>query len=202
MGQARSINGLARQAKGCRACPLWENATQTVFGEGPREARIMLVGEQPGDREDVEGRPFVGPAGRMLDRALESVGLDRDTVYVTNTVKHFKNVERGKRRIHQSPKVTEIEICVNEWFGDELRLVQPAVIVCLGATAAKALIRKNFRVTVERGEFFPFDDSTDITATWHPSYFLRQRDKPRVKREFALFTADIAAAVARADAAA
>jgi DNA polymerase len=153
-------------------CPLWERGTQTVFGEGPADARLMLVGEQPGDREDVEGRPFVGPAGRVLEDALRDAGIARDQVYVTNAVKHFKWVARGPRRIHDTPDEREIAACM-PWLRSEIDLVSPGVLVCLGATAAKALLGKGFRVTRHRGEMFDQDDGPTLTATLHPSAILR-----------------------------
>ena len=145
-----SLPSLREAAAGCRACPLWRTGEQTVFGEGRAGARAMLVGEQPGDREDVEGRPFVGPAGRLLDEALEEAGIDRSLAYVTNVVKHFKWTPRGKRRIHQKPNWGEIAAC-RPWLDAELAVVRPAVLVCLGATAAQALLGRQFRVTRQRG---------------------------------------------------
>src|SRR5262249_41968782 len=145
---------LREAAAGCKACPLWENATQTVFGEGRTQAKMMLVGEQPGNEEDLEGRPFVGPAGRLLDEALEEAGIDRRQVYVTNVVKHFKWERRGKRRIHEKPREREIQAC-RPWLEAEIATVSPAVIVALGATAAQALLGKQFRVTRQRGELIP-----------------------------------------------
>ena len=153
-------------------CPLWEKGTQTVFGEGPPDARLMLVGEQPGDREDVEGRPFVGPAGRVLDDALREAGITRDRVYVTNAVKHFKWVARGPRRIHDTPNEREVVAC-SPWLRAEIELVAPAVLVCLGATAAKAMLGKGFRLTQHRGEMFDQLAGPALTATLHPSAILR-----------------------------
>ena len=152
LGIDESLEELRAAAAGCRACDLWRNATQTVFGEGSERAEVMMVGEQPGDREDLEGRPFVGPAGRVLDKALEEVGIDRDLVYVTNVVKHFKWRPRGKRRIHQKPNAEEIRAC-RPWLDSELALVKPRVLVCLGSVAAQALLGRQFRVTRERGRF-------------------------------------------------
>jgi uracil-DNA glycosylase len=172
---AGSLDELHDAAAGCRACDLWRNATQTVFGEGSERAEVMMVGEQPGDREDVEGRPFVGPAGRVLDRALEEVGIDRDLVYVTNVVKHFKWRPRGKRRIHQKPNVEEVRAC-RPWLDSELALVKPRVLVCLGSVAAQALLGREFRVTRERGRFVESPLAERVTATVHPSSILRAGD--------------------------
>jgi uracil-DNA glycosylase len=172
---AGSLDELHDAAAGCRACDLWRNATQTVFGEGSERAEVMMVGEQPGDREDVEGRPFVGPAGRVLDRALEEVGIDRDLVYVTNVVKHFKWRPRGKRRIHQKPNADEVRAC-RPWLDSELALVKPRVLVCLGSVAAQALLGREFRVTRERGRFVESTLAERVTATVHPSSILRADD--------------------------
>ena len=146
----RALQQLADEAKGCTRCPLYKNATQTVFGEGPADARLMLVGEQPGDQEDLAGRPFVGPAGKVLDRALESAGIERDAVYITNAVKHFKNEPRGKRRIHKKPDTSEIDAC-RWWLDHELEIVQPHVVVALGATAARAVMHKALTINANRG---------------------------------------------------
>jgi uracil-DNA glycosylase len=181
---------VARAARECRACPLWRNATQTVFGEGSTGAEIMLVGEQPGDREDIEGKPFVGPAGRLLDRALEEAGIDRRKVYVTNVVKHFKFTQRGKRRIHKKPAADEIVAC-HPWLRTELDLVKPRVLVALGATAAQALIGRTFRVTRQRGEFVDSDLAPLVTATVHPSSILRAPDEETRHEEMRLFIADL-----------
>jgi uracil-DNA glycosylase len=168
----RELERLRREAAGCRMCPLWEKGTQTVFGEGPPDARLMLVGEQPGDREDVEGRPFVGPAGRVLADALGEAGIGRDRVYVTNAVKHFKWVARGPRRIHDTPNEREVAAC-SPWLRSEIDLVDPAVLVCLGATAAKAMLGRDFRLTRHRGELFDQLAGPTLTATLHPSAILR-----------------------------
>jgi DNA polymerase len=189
-----ALESLRHEAATCRACGLYARATQTVFGEGPAPAPLMLVGEQPGDHEDIVGRPFVGPAGRLLDDALEEIGLDRTTVYITNAVKHFKWVARGKRRIHQTPLASEIEAC-RQWLAGELEVVNPALVVALGATAAKALFGPQFRVSKQRGEIVAFDGRLG-TATVHPSSLLRIADREERHREFARFTADLAAAVA------
>jgi uracil-DNA glycosylase len=171
-GAAADFDELREAAKGCRACDLWKTGTQTVFGEGPPVAEVMLVGEQPGDREDIEGHPFVGPAGRVLDTALERAGIDRDRVYLTNVVKHFKWRPRGKRRIHQKPNLEEITAC-RPWLEGELQAVQPRVLVCLGATAAQALLGRQFRVSRERGQWVDSPLAERVTATVHPSSILR-----------------------------
>jgi DNA polymerase len=163
---------LREAARDCRACPLWKRGTQTVFGEGSRDSRVFLVGEQPGDREDIEGRPFVGPAGKLLDACLEEAGIDRALAYVTNAVKHFKWEPRGKRRIHKKPNAAEIAAC-RPWLDAELALVKPKVVVCLGATAAQALLGASFRVTKRRGVFVPSELAPYVTATVHPSSILR-----------------------------
>jgi DNA polymerase len=179
-----SLARLARDAQDCRACDLWRTGTKTVFGEGPAAAKLMLVGEQPGDREDLAGRPFVGPAGRVLDEALAAAGIDRDDVYVTNAVKHFKWRARGKRRIHDTPSRAEVAAC-RPWLDGELALVEPRVLVLLGATAAQALLGASFRVTRERGR--PIDGTgfaEHVVATVHPSAIVRMRDKAeRVEAE-------------------
>jgi uracil-DNA glycosylase family protein len=171
------LQKLREEARACRACPLWKNATQTVFGEGKARARIMLVGEQPGDVEDREGHPFVGPAGRILDQGLREAGLDRSTLYVTNAVKHFKWEPRGKRRMHKTPAQREVDAC-RQWLDRELDLVKPRLIVALGATAAKALLGPAFRLTRQRGEMQQREGLPPVLATYHPSYLLRLRDRP------------------------
>ena len=163
-------------AAGCRGCHLYEHATQTVFGEGPRTARIMLVGEMPGDREDREGHPFVGPAGRELDRALETAGIARKELYLTNVVKHFSFEERGKRRIHQTPRKGEVDACM-PWLDTEIKLIRPRGIVTLGATAAKALLGPGFRLTQHRGELLESELAPVVAATIHPSAIVRDRDE-------------------------
>jgi uracil-DNA glycosylase family protein len=170
-----SLPALVHAAAACRACPLWRDATQTVFGEGPRTAKALLVGEQPGNDEDIAGRPFVGPAGRLLDRALAEAGIDRSQTYVTNVVKHFKWEPRGKRRIHAKPNAQEIRACL-PWLEAEVTAVRPRVIVCLGATAAQSVIGREFRVTQRRGEVVPSLLSTPAVATMHPSSILRAPD--------------------------
>jgi uracil-DNA glycosylase len=185
----RTIEALRRAAAGCRACPLWETGTQTVFGDGPERAEVVMVGEQPGDKEDLEGEPFVGPAGRVLDRALREVGIDRDLVYVTNAVKHFKWVPRGKRRIHQAPNAAEMAAC-RPWLLAELEAVRPKVLVALGATAAKSLYGPKFRITQQRGQFVDCDLAPLATATVHPSSILRAPDADR-DAAMAAFVADM-----------
>jgi uracil-DNA glycosylase family protein len=185
-----SLAKLREAAAGCRACHLWELGTQTVFGEGSPDAQVMFVGEQPGDQEDKEGRPFVGPAGKLLDRALEEAGIDRSLAYVTNAVKHFKWEARGKRRIHAKPNWTELAAC-RPWLDAELAVVSPRVLVCLGATAAQSLLGKQFRVTQHRGEWVESDLAEHVTATIHPSAILRQRDDESRRREFAAFVEDL-----------
>jgi uracil-DNA glycosylase family protein len=186
----RSLQELARQAKGCTACPLFERGTQTVFGEGPASARIMFVGEQPGDAEDLAGRPFVGPAGRLLDRALDAAGIDRSQVYVTNAVKHFKWVPRGKRRIHSKPNAMEIQACF-PWLEAEIAAVQPAVVVALGATAAQALLGRSFRVTKQRGVPVASPLAAQVVATVHPSALLRAPDEATRRTETERFIEDL-----------
>jgi uracil-DNA glycosylase len=175
---------LTEAAAGCRACPLWRSGTQTVFGAGRRSAKVMLVGEQPGDREDREGKPFVGPAGKVLDRALEDAGIDRADAYVTNVVKHFKWTPRGKRRIHQRPNAEEIRAC-RPWLDSELAVVRPKALVCLGATAAKAILGPGFRVTRDRGRLVETELAPLATGTVHPSSILRieDDDERRVARD-------------------
>jgi len=187
------LDELREQAAGCRACPLWENATQTVFGEGGPRARLMLVGEQPGDVEDREGHPFVGPAGRILDAALKDAGIERAGVYVTNAVKHFKWEPRGKRRLHKTPAQREIEAC-HQWLEREMATVRPALVVCLGATAAKSLLGPSFRITKDRGRIQHREGLPAILATYHPSYLLRLKDRPGGEEAYAQLVADLKAA--------
>ena len=177
-GEPQTLAKLREAAAGCRACELWRSGTQTVFGEGPTKADVMLVGEQPGDREDIEGMPFVGPAGKLLDRALERAGIDRNQVYITNVVKHFKWRPRGKKRIHQKPNAEEIGAC-RPWLEGELAAVEPRVLVCLGATAAQALLGRTFRVTRQRGQFVESPLAPLVTATIHPSAILRMEESER-----------------------
>ena len=185
-----SLKALREAAAGCRGCHLWRGATQTVFGEGRKASRIMLVGEQPGDREDRAGEPFVGPAGRELDRGLEAAGIDRADAYVTNVVKHFKFEERGRRRIHQTPKRFEIEACT-PWLEEELKVVKPEALVLLGATAAKALLGSSFKVTQHRGELLESDLAPIVTATIHPSAILRGPDDASRQEEREAFAEDL-----------
>jgi DNA polymerase len=181
---------LRKAAESCRACPLWETGTQTVFGQGPAEAKAMFVGEQPGDQEDRQGLPFVGPAGRLLDEALELAGIDRGSIYLTNAVKHFKWEARGKRRIHAKPSWSE-QLACRPWLEAEIAVIQPHVLVCLGATAAQSLLGKQFRVTKERGRWLESELAERVTATIHPSAILRQRDSGSRKRELQLFVEDL-----------
>jgi uracil-DNA glycosylase len=184
------LERLRRQAAGCRACDLWKCGTQTVFGEGDPRARMMFVGEQPGDAEDRAGRPFVGPAGKLFDRALAEAGIDRASTYVTNAVKHFRWEARGKRRIHKKPNSKQIAAC-HPWLESELEVVRPEIVVALGATAAQALLGPRFRLTQHRGEIHTPDGLPPITATVHPSSILRARDDDSRHREFDLFVQDL-----------
>ncbi|MBA2622547.1 MAG: UdgX family uracil-DNA binding protein [Chthoniobacterales bacterium] len=184
------LSEVEEAAKICTACHLYKRGTQTVFGEGPRRAKLLMLGEQPGDQEDLAGKPFVGPAGKLLDRALEETGIDRSEVYVTNTVKHFKWEPRGKRRIHQKPNSREIAAC-RPWMEAELRLVKPKVLVCLGSTAAQAIFGASFRVTRQRGVVLSSEFAARVVATVHPSSLLRQPDEEARAREYALFVADL-----------
>ena len=185
-----TLEKLRKDARGCRACPLWENATQTVFGEGDSHAAVMLVGEQPGDAEDIAGRPFVGPAGRLLDRALAAAGVDRHSVYVTNAVKHFKWQLRGKRRLHKTPAQREIEAC-RQWIDREISAVKPRVIVCLGSTAARALLGPEFRVSTMRGRFVESPLAGHVYATFHPSALLRLRNEEEKEVAFRQLVSDL-----------
>src|SRR5258706_1445346 len=173
---AKSLRQFREEARACQACPLWANATQTVFGAGDPHARVMLVGEQPGDEEDKKGLPFVGPAGRLLDRALEAAGVEREHLYVTNAVKHFKWQLRGKRRLHKTPAQREIDAC-HQWLEREMASVKPQVVVCLGSTASKAVISKDFKVSTMRGKFVESAHAPHVFATLHPSALLRLRDE-------------------------
>ena len=181
-------------AKDCEACHLYKRATQTVFGEGPKAATMMLIGEQPGDYEDVAGKPFVGPAGKIMDQALEEAGIDRKQVYVTNAVKHFKWEPRGKRRIHQKPNSREIAAC-RPWLEAELRIIKPKLVVAMGATAAQTIFGPSFRVTRERGKVLSSKLAPRVLATVHPSSLLRQPDEESREREYKHFVADLRAAV-------
>jgi uracil-DNA glycosylase family protein len=183
--ERKSLESLRSAAAACRGCHLWRGATQTVFGEGLKRSRVMLVGEQPGDKEDRAGRPFVGPAGRELNRALEGAGIARDEAYLTNVVKHFKFEERGGRRIHQTPKRFEIDACM-PWLQEELKVIKPEALVLLGATAAKALLGSSFRLTRHRGELLDSDLADIVTATVHPSAILRGPPEERQQQREAL----------------
>lgn len=185
-----TLRVLREAASACRACDLWERGTQTVFGDGVAPARVMFVGEQPGNEEDLAGKPFVGPAGRLLDKALEEAGIDRTETFVTNVVKHFKWEPRGKRRIHAKPNAQEISAC-RPWLDAEIDLVKPEVIVCLGATAAQALLGKQFRVTQHRGEFVPSSLPARVIATVHPSSILRAPDEATRHLEMRRFVDDL-----------
>ena len=184
-----SLTKLRSAAACCKACPLWKTGTQTVFGEGSPKAEVMFVGEQPGDQEDKAGKPFVGPAGRLLDQAMEQAGIDRSLAYVTNVVKHFKWQARGKRRIHQKPNWSEIAAC-RPWLDAELAVVKPRVLVCLGATAAQALLGRQFRVTRQRGEPVDSELAPVVLATVHPSSILRADEEDR-EAELAAFVSDL-----------
>jgi uracil-DNA glycosylase family protein len=181
---------LREAARNCTACHLYKRATQTVFGEGSKRASLMLLGEQPGDQEDLAGKPFVGPAGKILDRALEEAGIERSEVYVTNAVKHFKWEPRGKRRIHKKPNSREIAAC-RPWLEAELRLVKPTVLVCLGATASQTIFGPSFRVTRERGKVLSLALAPKVVATVHPSSLLRQPDEESREREYGRFVHDL-----------
>jgi uracil-DNA glycosylase len=185
-----TLDKLRAAAAACTACDLWKLGTQTVFGEGRKSSLILFVGEQPGDKEDLSGRPFVGPAGALLDRALEEVGIDRTKVYLTNVVKHFKWEPRGKRRIHKKPNASEITAC-RPWLETELAIVRPRALVCLGATAAQAVIGTHFRVSTQRGEFVDSPLAELVTATVHPSSILRARSDELRRAERARFIADL-----------
>jgi uracil-DNA glycosylase family protein len=184
------LDKLRRQARKCQDCPLWANATQTVFGAGDPHARVMLVGEQPGDEEDKKGLPFVGPAGRLLDRALEAAGVEREHLYVTNAVKHFKWQPRGKRRLHKTPAQREIDAC-HQWLEREVQAVKPDVIVALGATAAKAVIGPHFKVSVQRGQFVDSALAPHVFATFHPSALLRLREEEEKEAAFKQLVGDL-----------
>ena len=191
--QADDIKTLREEAADCRACPLYKDATQTVFGEGPQTARIMLIGEQPGDKEDLVGKPFVGPAGQMLDRALAEAGIDRRTVYVTNAVKHFKFVPRGKIRLHQKPNTPEIRAC-RQWYERELAAIKPELVVAMGATAAQSVLGKMTPINKSRGRLIDLADGTRALVTVHPSYLLRLPDAEAKAREYRRFVEDLAIA--------
>jgi DNA polymerase len=187
---ASSVASLREEASDCRMCPLWKDATQTVFGEGPQHAAVMMVGEQPGDKEDLAGKPFVGPAGQMLDRALQEAGIDRAKVYVTNAVKHFKFVPRGKFRLHQKPSTLEIKAC-RPWYERELASVKPELVVAMGATAAQSVFGRITPINKTRGRIIPLDDVTAALVTVHPSYLLRLPDDDARLREYQRFVDDL-----------
>jgi DNA polymerase len=188
--ERRTLRALKSAARGCRACHLWRRATQTVFGGGSANAEVMLVGEQPGNDEDLEGHPFVGPAGRILNEALEQAGIARERTYVTNVVKHFKWEPRGKRRIHAKPKAGEIGAC-RPWLDAEIAAIHPRIIVCLGATAARALLGNSFKVSIERGRFVQSPLAPFVTATVHPSSVLRERDSDARRAAMRAFVKDL-----------
>ena len=187
---SRNLTVLKGASRNCRGCDLYINATQTVFGAGKSKARVMFVGEQPGDKEDLAGEPFVGPAGALLSRAMDEAGIDRSAAYVTNAVKHFKFELRGKKRIHKKPASMEIAAC-RPWLNSEIEAVHPEIIVCLGATAAQSLLGKNFRVTKQRGELIASELAPQILATVHPSSILRAPDEESRHREYAAFVSDL-----------
>jgi uracil-DNA glycosylase len=187
---AKPLEKIREDARRCQDCPLWANATQTVFGAGDPHARVMLVGEQPGDEEDKKGLPFVGPAGRLLDRALEAAGVDREHLYVTNAVKHFKWQLRGKRRLHKTPAQREIDAC-HQWIEREIETVKPHVIVALGSTAAKAIISRDFKVSVQRGQFVESPLAPYVFATFHPSALLRLREEEEREAAFKQLVKDL-----------
>jgi uracil-DNA glycosylase len=187
---SRNLRTLARAAAACRACPLWRNATCTVFGAGPAGAKVLLVGEQPGDQEDRAGEPFVGPAGHLLDKALAAAGLDRSEFYVTNAVKHFKWIPQGKRRIHAKPNAREMAAC-RPWLLAEIEALRPKLVVCLGATAARQVVGKPVRVLAHRGEVLSTDVSSQALITVHPSSLLRQIDRSDHEAAFSAFVADL-----------
>jgi DNA polymerase len=192
------LDTVREQAKTCRACPLYKNATQTVFGEGPQSATVMLVGEQPGDKEDLAGKPFVGPAGRVLDRALKDAGIDRRKTYVTNAVKHFKFVQRGKSRLHQKPNTTEIRAC-RQWYEREFAAIRPELVVAMGATAAQSVFGRTTPINKNRGKVIALDDGTHVVVTVHPSYLLRilsLPDEDAKEREYRRFVDDLRIAAA------
>jgi len=184
--EQRTLDSLRGAARSCRGCDLYKNATQTVFGEGPSGATVLLVGEQPGDMEDRQGHPFVGPAGRLLDKALEEARIARDEVYITNAVKHFRWIRRGKRRLHQKPLVRQVVAC-KPWLEAEIQSIHPKVIVCLGATAAQSMLGKTVRIMQERGKFFDLDSGRTVFITIHPSSIYRLQEKDQQQREYRRF---------------
>jgi len=188
--QSQTLDALREAAAGCRGCDLWEEATQTVFGEGAARARLMLVGEQPGDREDIEGKPFVGPAGRILDEGLEAAGVPRSAVYLTNAVKHFRWIRRGKRRLHEKPNSRQVRAC-RPWLDAEVKAVRPRLLVLLGATAAQAVLGPAFRVTQHRGKVISTPLGVPAVATVHPSSVLRAPDDTSREEAMEAFVADL-----------
>jgi uracil-DNA glycosylase family protein len=190
-----SLKTLRDEASHCRACPLWKDATQTVFGEGPQGSQIMLVGEQPGDKEDLAGKPFVGPAGQMLDRALQQAGIDRQKTYVTNAVKHFKFFPRGKIRLHQKPNTSEIKAC-RPWYERELALIKPDLVVAMGTTAAQCVFGKITPINKNRGRLIDLPDGIKALVTVHPSYLLRLPDEEAKAQEYERFVSDLKIAAA------
>jgi len=186
--QTNDVSQLRAAAPACRGCDLYKHATQVVFGEGPQDSKVVMVGEQPGDEEDQKGHPFVGPSGRLLSKAMQEAGLDREKIYVTNAVKHFKFLERGKRRIHAKPSGIEISAC-QPWLEAELAAIEPELVVCLGATAAQSLMGSAFRITAQRGKFFPHRWAKELVATVHPSAILRMPE--RFDEEYDLFLKDL-----------
>ncbi|TMG65067.1 MAG: UdgX family uracil-DNA binding protein [Chloroflexi bacterium] len=194
---ARSVEQLREAAASCQACDLWVEATQTVFGEGSEHSRMMLVGEQPGDQEDLQGKPFVGPAGRLLERALDEAGIDRRRVYITNAVKHFRFTRRGKRRLHEKPNAGQIRAC-RPWLDGEIEVVRPRIIVLLGATAAQAVMGPAFRVSKQRGEVLNSPVGLPVVATVHPSSILRAADNESREAAMSSFIADLRVAAKHA----
>ena len=195
IGPNTTIAALAEDAAGCTRCHLYKDATQTVFGQGPKDARLLIVGEQPGDKEDLAGEPFVGPAGRLLDEALEAAGVSRTVVYLTNAVKHFRHTQRGKRRLHQKPELRHLVAC-HPWLEAELRAVDPEVVVALGATAGRAVLGRTVRVGAERGQVLTGPDGRASALTTHPSALLRLRDRSERQSAFDARVADLATAAA------
>ena len=193
----RSVEQLREAAAACHGCDLWKNATQTVFGDGAEHGRLMFVGEQPGDQEDLQGKPFVGPAGKLLERALDEAGIDRRLVYVTNAVKHFRWTRRGKRRLHEKPNAGQVRAC-RPWLGAEVEVVRPALIVLLGATAAQSVLGPTFRVSKQRGEVLPSPYGVPVVATVHPSSILRATDDESREAAMSSFVADLKVAARHA----
>jgi uracil-DNA glycosylase len=190
--ERQTLESLRAAAGSCKGCDLYKNATQTVFGEGPKDASVMLVGEQPGDMEDRQGRPFVGPAGRLLDKALAEARIPRHEVYITNAVKHFKWIQRGKRRLHQKPLIRQVVAC-KPWLEAEIQIIHPKVVVCLGATAAQSMMERIVRITQERGKFLDGDSGAAVFITIHPSSIYRLREKDEQEKEYRRFVADMKA---------